>query len=86
VTVRNAQGNAFEYQIVGVDEADAGLGLLAFTAPLARALLGRQVGDVIEFRAPRESAELEILVIGYALEGNEAADSESAQRLREKQR
>ena len=34
------------YQIVGVDEADATLSRIAFTAPLARALLGRSVGDV----------------------------------------
>ena len=36
------------YQIVGVDEADAGSGRIAFTAPLARALLGRRVGDVAQ--------------------------------------
>jgi transcription elongation factor GreB len=33
------------YEIVGVDEADAGAGKLAFTAPLARALLGKTVGE-----------------------------------------
>ena len=36
------------YQIVGVDEADAASGRIAFTAPLARALLGRRVGDVAQ--------------------------------------
>ena len=33
------------FQIVGVDEADAAAGRVAFTAPLARALLGRRVGE-----------------------------------------
>jgi transcription elongation factor GreB len=36
------------YQIVGVDEADAASGRIAFTAPLARALLGRRMGDVAQ--------------------------------------
>jgi transcription elongation factor GreB len=65
VVVRNAQGKDCAYQIVGVDEADAGLGLVTFTAPLARALLGKRVADVVELRTPKESAELEVRSISY---------------------
>jgi transcription elongation factor GreB len=36
------------YQIVGVDEADAASGRIAFTAPLARALLGRRAGETAQ--------------------------------------
>jgi transcription elongation factor GreB len=52
-------------QIVGVDEADAAHGLVAFTAPLARALLGRRAGDVVSVRAPGGDAELEIVAVEW---------------------
>ena len=41
--------------IVGHDEADPGAGLIAFTAPLGRALMGAETGDVVEFQG-REDA------------------------------
>lgn len=53
------------YEIVGVDEADARAGKLAFTAPLARALLGKTVGESATFRSPRGEEELEITRIDY---------------------
>jgi len=65
VRVRHESGTESSYRIVGVDEADAGAGLLAFSAPLARALLGKRVGDVVEMRTPRSSEELTVLEIGY---------------------
>ncbi len=52
-----------EIQIVGVDEADPGLGLVAFTAPLARALLGRRVGDVVSVQTPGGDEELQVMSI-----------------------
>lgn len=65
VRVRHASGEESSYRIVGVDEADAALGLLAFSAPLARALLGKRVGDVALLQTPRSSEELTVLEIGY---------------------
>jgi transcription elongation factor GreB len=65
VRVRHESGLESQYRIVGVDEANAALGLLAFTAPLARALLGKQVGDVFPLRTPRSNEELTVLEIGY---------------------
>jgi transcription elongation GreA/GreB family factor len=52
-------------QIVGVDEADPSAGLVAFVAPLARALLGRRVGEAVTVRAPKGDGELAIVSIDY---------------------
>ena len=65
VAVRDASGKQLQYQIVGVDEADAARGLVAFSSPLARALLGKRVGEVAEVRTPRANEELEVLDIEY---------------------
>jgi transcription elongation factor GreB len=58
-------GGERRYRIVGVDEADAAGGALAFTSPLGRALLGRRCGDMVRLRAPRGEEELEILAVDY---------------------
>jgi transcription elongation factor GreB len=63
VTVRGEGGDERQYEIVGVDEADAGAGRVAFVAPLARALLGKRVGDVVTLRTPRGEEELEVIAI-----------------------
>jgi transcription elongation factor GreB len=65
VRVRHDSGKESTYRIVGVDEADAASGLLAFSSPLARALLGKRVGDVAELRTPRNTEELELLDVSY---------------------
>lgn len=56
---------ARSYRIVGVDEADVAHGSVAFVAPLARALLGKRVGDVATLRTPRGEEELEVVSIVY---------------------
>jgi transcription elongation factor GreB len=66
VQVRGADGNARTVSIVGVDEADPAAGLVAFVAPLARALLGHRRGEVVTVRAPGGEEGLEILSIDYA--------------------
>lgn len=53
------------YRIVGVDEANPSAGLIAFVAPVARALLGKRVGEVVSWRAPRGEEELEVVEIGF---------------------
>ncbi len=72
VRVRSASGNEHEYEIVGVDEADAESGRIAFSSPLARALLGKRVGDSAEVRSPRRAEELEVLTIAYGDESRTA--------------
>ncbi|MBD0272174.1 MAG: transcription elongation factor GreB [Acetobacteraceae bacterium] len=51
--------------IVGLDEADAGRGRISYAAPVARALLGASVGDLVKLRTPGGSEELEVLAIRY---------------------
>jgi len=65
VTVRDANGQQHRYQIVGVDEASAREGRVAFVSPVARALLGRRVGDTTALRTPRGEEELEVVEIRY---------------------
>jgi transcription elongation GreA/GreB family factor len=58
VTIRR-KGREQTFRIVGVDEADASNGLISFRAPLAAAILGAQVGDIVEMSEPL--GEIEIL-------------------------
>ena len=44
--------NKIKYQIVGETEADARLGRISYASPLGRALIGRLVGEEVEFSAP----------------------------------
>ncbi|HXX46951.1 MAG TPA: GreA/GreB family elongation factor [Myxococcota bacterium] len=64
VTVSGALGER-RYRIVGVDEADPASGRIAFTSPLARALIGRALGDEVRVRAPRGAETLEIVAVDY---------------------
>jgi transcription elongation GreA/GreB family factor len=51
-------GKEREVHIVGHDEADPAQGALAFTAPLARALLGAEVGEFVDFNGQEEAIEV----------------------------
>jgi transcription elongation GreA/GreB family factor len=51
-------GKEREVHIVGHDEADPAKGALAFTAPLARALLGAEVGEFVDFNGQEEAIEV----------------------------
>src|SRR3546814_8906951 len=53
------------YQIVGADESDIKSGRLSITAPLARGLIGKTVGDVVEVSTPNGSKSYEIIQIVY---------------------
>ena len=53
------------YQIVGTDEADIKKGRLSITAPLARALIGKEEGDIVVVAAPGGSRSYEILSVCY---------------------
>ena len=66
VTVRAEDGSERSYRLVGVDEAEPAAGSIAFVSPLARALLGKRLGDVVTVRTPRAEEELEILKVEYA--------------------
>lgn len=53
------------YQIVGEMEADISQGLLSVTAPIARAMIGKEEGDVIQVDAPGGIVEYEVLSVAY---------------------
>lgn len=65
VTVADEDGVEATYEITGEDDADASLGRIAPQSPLARALLGARVGDVVEWKRPAGRVELEVLAIAY---------------------
>ncbi len=60
-----ADGQEVTYQIVGEDEADIGSGRISIGSPIARALIGKQESDVVEFEAPGGRKEFEIVEVRY---------------------
>jgi transcription elongation factor GreA len=61
VTVENLEtGEAMTYRIVGPDEADIKQGMISVQSPIARALIGKKVGDVVPVDIPRGRIEVEI--------------------------
>jgi transcription elongation factor GreB len=60
-----AGGGQRNVQIVGVDEANPAHDLVAFVAPLARALLGRRAGETVTVPAPGGDEDLEIVSVTY---------------------
>ena len=63
VTVVDDQGRSATYEITGEDEAAAAQGRIAPQSPLARALLGASVGDVVTWKRPSGAVELEVQAI-----------------------
>jgi transcription elongation factor GreA len=53
------------YRLVGADEADLHQGSISITSPLARALIGREVGDEVKVRMPAGERLYEILEVEY---------------------
>ena len=53
------------YQIVGEDEADIKLGKISYSSPIAKALIGKSEGDVVEVRTPGGLKEFEIGDVKY---------------------
>ena len=58
-------GEETTYQIVGEDEADIKEGMISVTSPIARALIGKEEGDVVDFQAPGGLKTYEILSVKY---------------------
>jgi transcription elongation factor GreA len=59
-------GAKVTYQIVGDDEADLKLGLVSISSPIARALIGKEAGDVAEVQAPGGVKHWEIVEVRYS--------------------
>jgi transcription elongation factor GreA len=58
-------GEEVKYTITGEDESDALAGLISVTSPVARALLGKRVGDEVTVRVPKGNRAFEVLDIRF---------------------
>ncbi len=58
-------GDEVTYQIVGEDEADLKQGLISVGSPIARSMIGKEAGDIAEFRAPGGIKRYEIVEVRY---------------------
>ena len=65
VTVEDEEGEETTYHVVGPDEADAETGQISVAAPLAQALLGREVGDQVSVRRPKGQVTLTVQAVRY---------------------
>lgn len=66
VTLENIEsGEEVCYQIVGEDEADLKQGLINVSSPIARALIGKEEGDIATVQAPGGVKEYEIVEVQY---------------------
>jgi len=60
-----ASGAEVTYQIVGDDEADLKIGKISISSPIARALIGKEAGDVADVQAPGGVKRYEIVDVRY---------------------
>ena len=58
-------GQKAKYKIVGEDESDVKGGKISITSPIARALIGKEEGDVVEVMAPGGAKSYEIVKVKY---------------------
>ncbi len=63
--VSEETGQKVTYQIVGDDEANIKTGMISISSPIARALIGKEEGDVISVQAPGGVREYEIAAVRY---------------------
>lgn len=66
VTLTNiTSGESIRYHVVGEDEANVDEKRISITSPLARALIGKYIGDVVEVQAPEGVIEYEIMEVEH---------------------
>jgi transcription elongation factor GreA len=58
-------GSEVVFQIVGEPEADVRHGMISITSPIARALVGKNVGDVVDVAVPGGTRAFEIVTVRY---------------------
>ena len=63
--IEEASGKEITYRIVGQDEADIKNGLISITSPIARALISKNEGDVVDFVAPDGEKSYEVINVRY---------------------
>jgi transcription elongation factor GreA len=65
VLADDGTGEEVQYTITGEDESDVSAGLISVTSPVARALLGKRVGDDVTVRVPKGNRSFEVLEIRF---------------------
>jgi transcription elongation factor GreB len=65
VKVEDEAGELLEFHVVGEDEADIAQHKVSYVSPIAKALIGRKVGDTVRWKRPAGILELEIIEINY---------------------
>jgi len=65
ITLQSSFEGRVDYRIVGVDETDAAKGFISIDSPVAKALLGKGIGDSTEVDLPECRAEFEVMAIRY---------------------
>lgn len=65
VTLADEDGRQKHYRIVGDLEADLERGLISMSSPIARAVMGKRVGDLVEVRAPKGTSEYTVEDVCY---------------------
>lgn len=68
VTLEDEEGALLNYRIVGPDETDAHSGCISLESPMAKALMGKRVGDDVLVPRPRGAAEFVIHAVSYGLD------------------
>jgi len=63
--LEDSSGQEFVYRIVGEDEADLKQGLISYTSPMARALIGKFEGDAVTLSAPGGERHYEVIQVRY---------------------
>jgi transcription elongation factor GreB len=65
VEVEDEAGNCLHFTIVGEDEADIAHNKVSYVSPIAKALIGRKVGDSVMWKRPAGNLSLDIIEINY---------------------
>lgn len=65
ITLHTSSEGKVDYRIVGVDETDAAKGFISIDSPVAKALLGKTVGDSVEVQLPECLLTIEVISIRY---------------------
>lgn len=63
--INEKTGDTVNYQIVGDAESDISQGRISISSPIARALIGKEQGDIAEVKAPAGTTEYEVAAVSY---------------------
>ena len=66
----------YDYQIVGIDEADTNMGKISYKSPIGQALLGKRVGEEVEVRTPSGIRLLSVEDVQYRVAESSSASND----------